>query len=410
MVAESFMDFLIASRRQRPGNDPIFALNAEAKQRIAAGEDVVNATIGALLDDEGNLATMPAVVEALRQVDPRVGAGYAPIPGRPDFRQAVIEDLLTGSPLHDVSVCVSTPGGSGALRMAMDDFLEPGQTVLTGSFYWGPYETLADESGRKLTTFNMFGEDGRFDTTALDASMGELMTEQGRCLLILNTPCHNPTGYSLDGNEWKAASEVLRKHAKSGPVIVLLDVAYAYYAPEALQEAVSALADLADELLVLFAWSASKSFAQYGLRVGALVASVPDATQRVQINNAITFSCRGLWSNCNAGGQAGITRVLTDPVLSQQVKTEREALVEMLAKRVSTWNELAGPKERIVYPRYQGGFFTTVFCDDPPAKAAALREKGIYVIPTRGALRVAMCAVNEGQVGRIVDGLDAVLA
>jgi len=294
--------------------------------------------------------------------------------------------------------------------MAMDDFLEPGQTVLTGSFYWGPYETLADESGRKLTTFNMFGEDGRFDTTALDASMGELMTEQGRCLLILNTPCHNPTGYSLDGNEWKAASEVLRKHAKSGPVIVLLDVAYAYYAPEALQEAVSALADLADELLVLFAWSASKSFAQYGLRVGALVASVPDATQRVQINNAITFSCRGLWSNCNAGGQAGITRVLTDPVLSQQVKTEREALVEMLAKRVSTWNELAGPKERIVYPRYQGGFFTTVFCDDPPAKAAALREKGIYVIPTRGALRVAMCAVNEGQVGRIVDGLDAVLA
>ncbi|MEM1035026.1 MAG: aminotransferase class I/II-fold pyridoxal phosphate-dependent enzyme [Myxococcota bacterium] len=402
------MEFLIASRRERPGNDPIFALNAEAKQRIGAGEDVVNATIGALLDDDGRLATMPGVVRALQEVEPRVGAAYAPIPGRPDFRQAVIDDLLTGSPLHEVSVAVATPGGSGALRMSMDDFLEPGQTALTGSYYWGPYRTLADESGRRLTTFEMFGDDGRFDVAALDRSLGEVMAEQGRCLLILNTPCHNPTGYSLDAAEWAATQDVLRRHARSGPLVVLLDVAYAYYAEEALEVAVRALHGVADEVLVLFAWSASKSFAQYGLRIGALVASVPDAGQRQAVNNAMTYSCRGLWSNCNAGGQAAIARVLTDAALRQQVNVERAGLVAMLARRVDTWNELAGDKPHIVYPRYQGGFFTTVFCDDPQEKAAALRERGIYVIPTRGALRVAMCAVNDQQIARIVSGLDDV--
>ena len=63
------MDFLIASRRQRPGDDPIFSLNAEARARRDAGEAVVNATIGALLDDDGQLVLMPSVVRVFADVD-----------------------------------------------------------------------------------------------------------------------------------------------------------------------------------------------------------------------------------------------------------------------------------------------------------------------------------------------------
>ena len=72
------------------------------------------------------------------------------------------------------------------------------------------------------------------------------------------------------------------------------------------------------------------------------------------------------------------------------------------------WNELAGPAG-LDYPRYDGGFFTTVFSDDPRGVAATLREEGLFVVPTAGALRVAMCAVNEGAVERIVDGLKRAL-
>ena len=41
----------------RPGNDPIFALNAEANRRAAAGESILNSTLGALMTDDGRLAT-----------------------------------------------------------------------------------------------------------------------------------------------------------------------------------------------------------------------------------------------------------------------------------------------------------------------------------------------------------------
>ena len=59
------MEFLIPSRTSRPGDDPIFALNTEARARAAAGESIVNATVGALLDDEGRLAVIPTVVQRL---------------------------------------------------------------------------------------------------------------------------------------------------------------------------------------------------------------------------------------------------------------------------------------------------------------------------------------------------------
>jgi molybdopterin-binding protein len=34
-------------------------------------------------------------------------------------------------------------------------------------------------------------------------------TEQGRVFLVLNFPCHNPTGYSLSPEEWDGVAEVV---------------------------------------------------------------------------------------------------------------------------------------------------------------------------------------------------------
>ena len=402
------MTYLIESRRQRPGDDPIFALNSEAKKRAAAGEDVVNATIGALLTDEGKLAVMPSVIESLAQVPAALAAGYAPIAGRPEFRQAVIDDLLGPHGMADMAANVATPGGTGALRMAMDDFSEPGQKVLTSSFFWGPYRTLASESGRELATFNMFDAQGRFDTADLERALVEILAEQKRALLILNTPCHNPTGYSLDQTEWDGIVDVVARHSDKGPIVVLMDVAYGYYQPEGMRLCLENLRRLVGKALVCFAWSASKTFLQYGLRIGSLVAVSDDDGERRLIANAMTYSCRGIWSNCNAGGMAAIARVLTEPELCERSKVERTEHASTLARRVVCWNSLA-TEAGLHYPRYNGGFFTTVFSDRAPEVAAELREMGIYLVPLGNALSVAMCAVNEEQIARVVQGLESAL-
>ena len=56
----SIASALIQGSQNRSGNDPIFSLNAEAASRSAAGESILNATLGVLMNDAGKLAVMPS--------------------------------------------------------------------------------------------------------------------------------------------------------------------------------------------------------------------------------------------------------------------------------------------------------------------------------------------------------------
>ena len=397
---------LVASRRARPTEDPIFALNSEANARKAKGETVVNATLGAAMDDAGALAVLPTALRALREVDAVTTAGYAPIVGSAAFLEAVKDDLLQSVPeLRARAVAAATPGGTGALHHAIVNFLEPGQAMLTTNYFWGPYHTLTDETGRGLETFNLFDDKGGFDVAALNAAVEKLLAKQGRVLLALNDPCQNPTGYSMTLDEWRAVVACLTTHAQAGgDISLLVDAAYIEYGAAADPRAfVKELVPLAEHATIAFAWSASKSFTMYGLRVGALVAVVPD-DQRAFTQAALTYSCRGTWSNCNHGGLAAITRLLVDPALRADLATERDALKRTLFVRVERFNE-HGHKAGLSYPRYEGGFFVTVFHPNAKEHAARMRERGVFVVPGPGSLRVALCSVPEADVPRLVDAL-----
>lgn len=398
------MSFLIPTRRERPSDDPIFAANAEARARAQAGESVVNATVGALLDDEGRLATLEGVVEALHEVPADKVAGYAPLAGFPDFLKGVVADLLGSRPETAEAAAVATPGGTGALRHAIANFLEPKQKLLTTSFYWGPYKTLADECDREVSTFPMFDEAGAFGAAAFDRALGATIAEQGRALVLLNSPCHNPTGYSLDAGEWRAIREVVERHAARGPITICLDIAYARFGKQPLDVMLDEMLKLKDKALLTFAWSASKTFLEYGLRVGALVALHPDAEERTRIQNALNFSCRGTWSNVNAGGMLGLTNVLVDAARKARVDTERSKWTEVLGRRVTRFNELAKPAG-LRYPRYDGGFFTTVFTEDAATVTEQLKLDGVFVVAQPGAIRVALCGVAERDIPRLVEAI-----
>ncbi|MBN9167492.1 MAG: hypothetical protein BGO98_30280 [Myxococcales bacterium 68-20] len=396
---------VIPSHQGRPSDDPIFALNKEATERKARGEAVVNATVGALLLDDGKLAILDAAARAVRDVPAEEWAPYAPIAGSADFLSAVIADIFKDEPeMRACAVAAATPGGTGALRHAIANYLEPGQSLLTTSYFWGPYQTLCDESERKVSTFSMFAADGSIDVAALDRALATQIAEQKRVLLFLNDPCHNPTGYSMRPEEWRAVVERLIARSNEGPITLLVDMAYFAYNANDPRAFLKELRPLLGKVGLLFAWSASKTYTHYGLRVGAIVACVPDAAERTATEAAFSYSCRGTWSNCTRGGMRAITRLLTDPALAQACDRERDQLKALLGARVAAFNELA-PKRSLRYPRYEGGFFVTVFADDAHERALRMKEKGVFVVPAKGALRVALCSVAAKDVERLVEAL-----
>jgi aromatic-amino-acid transaminase len=401
---------LIPSHQGRSSDDPIFSLAREAAQRKERGEDILNATIGVLLDDDGSLSVMPTVTRAVQEVPALDWASYAPIAGTPEFLRAVIDDLAAGDPdLLQTAVAVATPGGSGALRHAITNFLEPGQAALTTSWFWAPYDTLCDEADRRLETFEMFGPTGTFDVTALDAAIARHLASQGRALVILNDPGHNPTGYSMSDDDWRGVVDCIGAHAAEGPVTLLVDCAYMLWGPRDRRAQFARIRALVAKAPVLFAWTASKSFTHYGLRVGALVACVRDAKERAMVEAALAYSCRGTWSNCNRGGLTAITRLLVDAQMARACSEERDGFRAILRARVNAFNHHARAAG-LRYPRYGGGFFVTVFDDAAREKAKAMRDQGVYVVPQArpglsGALRVAVCAVAEHQMPRLVNAL-----
>jgi aspartate/tyrosine/aromatic aminotransferase len=252
----------------------------------------------------------------------------------------------------------------------------------------------------------MFRADGRLDVEALAAAVDRQLASQGRVLLFVNDPCHNPTGYSMRRDEWAALVDALSCRAERGPITLLVDTAYFLYGSSPDPRAfVDELRPLLGRIGLLFAWSASKSFTHYGLRVGALVACEPDRATRDATAAALSFACRGTWSNCNRGGMALVARLLGEPALRASCDAEREAAKALLMRRVAAFNAAAGPRG-LRYPRYEGGFFVTVFRDDAAEHARRMRERhGVYAVPQAGGIRVALCAIATADVPRLVDAL-----
>jgi aromatic-amino-acid transaminase len=101
-----------------------------------------------------------------------------------------------------------------------------------------------------------------------------------------------------------------------------------------------------------------------------------------------------------------VTKLLTDSALKAKCDAEREGLKNLLTARVNAFNALARPKG-LQYPRYEGGFFVTVFTPDAEGRAAKMKERGVYVVPQKGAVRVALCSVAQTDVPSLVDALVA---
>jgi aromatic-amino-acid transaminase len=395
---------LVPAARGRPADDPIFALHAEAVGRAAAGESILNATLGTLSTEDGQLAVLPSVLETLGRIQGRSTAGYAPVAGSPDFLAATIADLFGDGPLARQAVAAATPGGTGAVYQSVVNFLEPGQKILTTSYHWGPYPSIAKNNARDAETFAMFRPDGSLDIDAFASALDRHVDTQRRALVVLNDPCHNPTGYSLRPDEWRRVADVLRAAGERAPVTVLLDVAYFRFGGASATTWVNAVPGLLKTTTVLIAWTASKTFTQYGARVGALVALHRSDEERTQIKNALSFTCRSTWSNCNHLGQDAFTELMTVPELRRRSDAERDELSALLQRRIDAFNA-AATAEGLRTPRFDSGFFCTVFTRDGEKTAAKMRDLGVYVLPLRGGVRVGLCSTPLADIPRLVDAL-----
>ena len=106
---------------------------------------------------------------------------------------------------------------------------------------------------------------------------------------------------------------------------------------------------------------------------------------------------------CALAASANLVSAQSTPIPAALTLAEA---VRMLAERVVVFNQHAG-RAGLSYPRYRGGFFVSVFTPDPEVTATVARERGVFVVPIQGAVRVALCSTSAAQVPELVRALVA---
>ncbi len=408
------MSFVKDSANRTPIVDTVFAIVEKANQAKAKNGDdaVVDGVIGSLYTEEGKLATLDTVFSTLKSIDDAHLAKYAvSFTGNPDFRQDAIDWVLDGNSNLYKEV-IATPGGTGAVGMSIENCLEPGQTLILPEIAWGSYALMAQMNNLQTASYSLF-KDGHFNIDSFKAVCQEVMKKQDRLVMIINDPCHNPTGYSMSEDEWKEVIAFLNECSRTHSIVLINDIAYIdfSYRGAYAKHYFTCFDEISDNVAVIVAFSISKSMTSYGLRCGAAIvmAKTPEAVDELKI--VFEKSARATWSNINNGAMEMFSEIMEHK--KPEYLAEKQKYVDLLKERSQIFVEEAEACGLEHYP-YKEGFFVTLSMDNDLRDKyhEALMEEKIFTVKVNKGIRVAICSMPiekvRGLAGRMKEILEKV--
>ena len=99
------MNFIKESADKNPIVDTVFAIvrKANAAKEEFGAENIIDATLGSLYDEEGNLVAMKSVFDSFAEVTPKQKAGYAAgFLGNADYRTLCTQWTVGGTNLAKI--------------------------------------------------------------------------------------------------------------------------------------------------------------------------------------------------------------------------------------------------------------------------------------------------------------------
>ncbi len=401
----------------KPIVDTVFAIvkkAKEAKQEIGE-ENVVDATIGSLYDEHGKIVAFDSVFSTLKQLPNEVMAAYAgSFTGNPNYREHVYDWVVGDRSVLPHSV-IATPGGTGAVSITVSETLDEGETLIIPEICWGSYSLMASMDNLKTKSYALFDGD-HFNIASLKETCEEVMKTQNKLVIVINDPCHNPTGYSLSQQEWDEVIDYLNECGKKVPVVLLNDIAYIDYSyrGKAARDYIKTFDRISEHVFVVIAFSISKSMTSYGMRCGAaiLMAQKEESVREVEI--VFEKAARAIWSNVNNAAMENFVTVVTDNQAAYEA--EKDEYVDLLKERSDIFTSEADACGLEYYP-YKEGFFVTVKIEDNNVRNAyheALMKEHIYTVMVNKGIRVAVCSLPvekcKGLAARMKKILDEVTA
>ncbi len=386
----------------------ILQISQEAKALKKQYDDVIDATVGMLHHEQGNVFKFGVVEKSLHALSDNETYLYAPVRGTKKFSEGVFDwvfgkhaDTLRKQFKYSV---IPTTGGSGAVSNSFYNFNDFNQKVLLPNIYWSPYKNFALEANIDLHTFLMYDENYKFNVEDFRKEAFKLAQEQGRLCVLLNDPSNNPTGLCMTMDNWRDVIKTLNEvNNLNIPVILIHDIAYIDYQltpVEHSRDIFTTYEDLNEEILAIVVFSGSKTFSLYGFRVGAQIGISKSQEVIDNFTRVGDYSVRGRFSSVSQPGMNIIEKIFSTPEYKAQFIEELCVGKQLLKDRAALFLEEAKKHDLEIYP-YCGGFFIsiptqnkTIFKD--------LSEDHVFVIPMQGLIRVAISSLALKDIPELV--------
>ncbi len=305
-----------------------------------------------------------------------------------------VEKQLFGSKSDAVSsgriTSFASPGGCGALSVAVGFVkrLKADGVVWVSNPSWPNHAHVVRAMGMKTDSYSydeiQDGENaGQIDFEAIKCSLDKAEPGDG---IIIQGPCHNPTGMDLTNEQWKLFARLCAEKS----IFPIVDIAYHGFGASLDEDLVGVreFLELAPEALI--SYSCSKNFGLYRERTGCLVAQSQNAEQTPIVASHLADIARASYSMPPAHGAAIVATILENDELKTEWINE---LDEMRDRIKSLRSEMAealrshGKDEAANRILRQKGMFSLMKLKEGAAEK--LREDHAIYLPGSGRINVA---------------------
>jgi aspartate aminotransferase len=375
------------------------ALNAQPQDKILQliqmykddpRDTKIDLGVGVYKDATGLTPVMRAVKSAEKQLwETEKTKTYTGLAGEPAYAEAMQNLLLDGVVPANRLSAVATPGGTGAIRQALEliKLASPKATVWLSNPTWPNHPSIIKYLGMNMAEYRYFDAESR--GVDFDGMMADLAQVKAGDVVLLHACCHNPTGANLTLPQWAAVADLLEKTG----AIPFIDIAYQGFG-DGLEEDAAGMRLLASRLPeLLIAASCSKNFGIYRERTGILIAISPKADMRAVVQGNLAFLNRQNFSFPPDHGARLVTMILNDPALRADWQAELEEVRQnMLTLRESLATELRrlSGSDRFGFLAQHRGMFSRLGAT-PEQVENLRRDHGIYMV---GDSRMNIAGLN----------------
>ncbi|SEM75883.1 aromatic amino acid aminotransferase apoenzyme [Loktanella fryxellensis] len=339
----------------------------------------VDLGVGVYKDASGNTPVMRAVKEAERRlVADQTTKAYVGLAGDPAFADAMIDLLLADTLPRDRIAAIATPGGTGAIRQALEmvKLAAPGATIWISDPSWPNHASIVKFLGLPMRSYRYFDADTR--GVDIDGMIADLGTVAPGDVVLLHGCCHNPTGANPTADQWTRIVATLQQVQ----AVPLVDVAYQGFGDGLDQDAQATRAIAAAFPNLMIAASCSKNFGIYRERTGILLGITRDKDETALTQANLNFLNRQNYSFPPDHGARVVTTILTDPALRAEWEAELEDTRNtMLTLRQALADDLRrlSNDDRFDFIAHHRGMFSLL--GTSADKVEVLRaDHGIYMV------------------------------